>query len=266
MTIPKAGYKGNVSYGDDSPKIGSGNWTYSGETRNMQDIDQFTDEVVAQLPLQIVGGDITITGNYLVDSDAGQKKLKVDFDAATPIVNLRLYTDKDNGVYMTPSAGGLNGGQSHVIVTNVNNVGDDKSGVGTFSATLHVNGTLEQEGATDIIRITTLGDYGAEGGTAPGANDGTMTLWGELVYRPALPAEIIECYFQWGLTVAGVVDNDSYTDATDFASPLKDTYEHDETLITALKEKTTYYYRAAAKDNNGLFFYGEIKSVYIPAA
>ena len=77
MTV-KAGYKGAVWYGTDY-KIGSGTWTYSGETRNMQDKDEFQDEIIKQLPLQIVGGDITITGNYLVDSDAGQKQLKIDF-------------------------------------------------------------------------------------------------------------------------------------------------------------------------------------------
>jgi len=137
MSNVKAGYKGRVYLG--TVKVGGiVTWTYSGETRNMQDIDEFGDEIIMQLPLQIVGGDIAINGHYLVDSDAGQKLLKTYFDAATLIGDIKLYTDYSNTVYMAPSAG------SHVIVTNVNNVGDDKSGIGTFSATLHVNGDLEQ--------------------------------------------------------------------------------------------------------------------------
>ena len=137
----KAGYKGRVYLG--STKIsGMATWTYSGETRNMQDVDEFGEEIIKQLPLQIVGGDIAINGHYLLDSDAGQKLLKTYFDAATEVSTLRLYIDFDNGIYMGTAAG------SHCIVTNVNNVGDDKSGVGTFSATLHVNGDLTQMGAT----------------------------------------------------------------------------------------------------------------------
>jgi len=141
MSNIKAGYKGRVYLG--TVKVsGMAAWTYSGETRNMADIDEFGDEIIMQLPLQIVGGDIAINGHYLVDSDAGQKLLRTYFKAATPIADIKLFTDYTNNIYMTPAAG------SHVIVTNVNNVGDDKSGVGTFSATLHVNGELQQAGDT----------------------------------------------------------------------------------------------------------------------
>lgn len=244
----KAGYKGAVWYGTDY-KIGSGTWTYSGDTRNMQDIDEFQDEIVKQLPLQIVGGDITITGNYLVDSDAGQKQLKIDFDAATEITNLRLYTDKTNAIYMTPKAG------SHIIVTNVNNVGNDKSGVGTFSATLHVNGTLEQVGSTTAVAVVTVGVvdivYGA-GDTC------TATMWGELIHRGGEAGDL-DCYFEYG--TSDTFGTDSKGDETVFSTPDKGTYDVEE---TALDEDATIYYRAVCELADSSKVYGETKTFVTP--
>lgn len=246
MTV-KAGYKGDVWYGTDY-KVGSGTWTYSGETRNMQDIDQFQDEIIKQLPLQIVGGDITITGNYLVDSDAGQKQLKIDFDAATQITNLRLYTDKTGGIYMTPKAG------SHIIVTNVNNVGGDKGGVGTFSATLHVNGELEQVGSTTEVAIQTLGEidntYGA-------GNTGQCSFWGKLIHRGGEAGDI-ECYFEWGLTESFGLT--SYASETTFATPDKGEYDADTPADLITDTPTLYYYRAVAKLADTSLVYGETMS------
>lgn len=244
MTV-KAGYKGAVWYGTDY-KIGSGDWAYSGETRNMADIDQLGDEVVAQLPLQIVGGDITINGHYLVDSDEGQKQLKIDFDAATEIENLRLYTDKDGGIYLTPSATGLNGGQSNVIVTNVNNTGVDKSGVGTFSATLHVNGSLSQVGSTTVAAVETLGEVDVA--------DTTVTMWGKLTHRGG-EAGNCDCYFEYGETVA--FGTDSKDQETVFADPDKGEFAVDETLLDAT---TLYYYRAVCELPDTSKVYGETKS------
>lgn len=250
MTL-KAGYKGAVYLG--AVKVGgSTTWTYGGETRNMQDIDQFEDELVKQLPLQIVGGDITINGNYLLDSDAGQKQLKTDFDAATQITDIRLYTDKANSIYMTPKSG------SHVIVTNVNNIGDDKSGVGTFTATLHVNGELEQIGSTSSVAVATVGDIDPTPGTA-GSDDGTVTLWGELLHRGG-EAGVIDCYFEWGLTES--FGTDSKSDETVFSTPDKDVYDTD---LTGLSEDLTYYYRAVAELTDTSKKYGVTKTFTIPA-
>lgn len=137
----KAGYKGRVYIG--TVKIGGINsWTYDGETRMMVDVDEFGDEVVVQLPTQIFGGNINISGHYRLDSDEGQKLIKTLFDAATLIGNIRLFTDYTNDIYLSPAAG------SHVVCTNCTNVGDEKSGVGTYSATFKVNGSMAQSGAT----------------------------------------------------------------------------------------------------------------------
>ena len=247
---PKAGYKGAVYFG--AVKVGgSTTWAYGGETRNMQDIDEFGDETIKQLPLQLVGGDITISGNYLVDSDAGQKLLKSYLDAATEIDDIRLYTDYDSSIYLTPKAG------SHVIVTLANSVGDDRSGVGTFTATLHVNGTLEQIGSTTEVAVVTMGVIDIVFGAA---NTCTATMWGELIHRGGEGGDL-DCYFEYGLTDS--FGTDSKTDETVFSTPDKDTYDVEE---TALWDNETIYYRAVCELADTSKVYGETKTFVTPAA
>lgn len=139
MTV-KAGYKGAVYIG--AVKIGgTTTWNYSGSTRNMQAIDQFQDEVITHLPLQIEGGDITITGNYLMHEDAGQQLLRTNFESGAEITDVKLYTSKADNIYLTSD--GASTPSSYVTVVNYDNVGDDKSGVGTFTCTLKVSGRLK---------------------------------------------------------------------------------------------------------------------------
>lgn len=143
MTAPKAGYKGAVYIG--AQKIGGSTvWSYSGETRNMQDIDEFEDEDINSLPLQIMGGEVAISGNLKI-GDAGQVALETAFGGKTSLTDLKLYVDKSTTSYFTPDAAVLmNGIPSHCIVTSVRAVGDDKSGIATFSVTLKVNGRLKR--------------------------------------------------------------------------------------------------------------------------
>ena len=235
----KAGYLGAAYYG--AVKIsGIGTWSYSGETRNMADIDEFGDSIVKQLPLQIIGGDINMTGHYRVDDDTGQKLLKTAFDAATEITTLKLYTDYDNGIYMTPKSG------SHVIVTNVNNVGVDKSGLGTYTATFHVNGELEQIGSSTAVAVLTLGEVDIAATT--------VTMWGELIHRGG-EAGNLDCYFEYGETDS--FGTDSKTDETVFSDPDKGTFDVEETLLTTA---TLYYYRAVCELADTSKVYGETKT------
>ncbi len=245
MTV-KAGHNAAVWYGTDY-KIGVGNWTWDGGSRNMQAIDQFADEDIQEIPLQRSGGSITITGNYLVDSDAGQKQLKIDYDAGTEITNLRLYTDKTNSIYLTPSATGLNGGQSHLIVTNTHNVSADKSSVGTFSATLRVNGTLEQVGSTTAVAVATLGEVDVTAAA--------VTLWGSLIHRGG-EAGNLDCYFEYGKTLS--FGSDTKGTETVFTTPDKGEYD-DESLV-ALDADTLYYYRAVCELADTSKVYGETMS------
>ncbi|KKN57513.1 hypothetical protein LCGC14_0561300 [marine sediment metagenome] len=239
MAVPKAGYLAAAYYG--AIKIsGIGTWTFSGETRNMGDIDEFLDPIVKQVPLQIVGGDVNVTGHYKLDTDAGQKALKTAFDAATEITDLKLYTDFANSIYMTPKAG------SHVIVTNVNNVGVDKAGVGTYTATFHVNGELEQIGSTTAVAVATLGEVDIAATT--------VTMWGELLHRGG-EAGALDCYFEYGETES--FGTDSKVDETVFTTPNVGTYDVEETLLTTA---TLYYYRAVCELPDTSKVYGVTKS------
>lgn len=232
MSNKKAGYKGAVYLGTTKVS-GLATWSYSGETRNMQDIDDFEDETIVQLPLQKSGGDIEISGSYLLDTDAGQKLLKTYFDAATEITDIKLYTDKTNAIYLTPKSG------SHVIVTKCNQVGNDKSGVGTFACTLHVNGELEQIGSTTNVSVNTTG--------AIDVADVTATLIGELL---ALGGETdVDCYFEYGTTTSyGSDTSASLTNMTEVGM-----FDND---LTGLSDETTYHYRAVALLDDGSKVYG----------
>jgi len=250
MSDPKAGYLARAYLGVVQIS-GIGSWTYGGETRNMADIDEFGD-TVNQLPLQMVGGDITLTGCYLIDTDAGQIALKTAFDAKTPITNLMLYTDYANGIYQSLKSG------SHCICTNVNNIGTDSKGIGTFSATFHVNGEMEQSGSS--IVVATLGDIDPVG---VGAGSSTGTLWGELLHRGGEAGDI-DCYFEYGETTSYGSDC-KVTGAleTTFGDPDKDVFDAD---IVTFDDDTTYHYRAVAEVViGGAKVYGVDKTIVIPA-
>lgn len=141
----KAGYKGAAYIG--AQKIGGATtWAYDGETRNMQDVDEFEDEDVLAIPLQIVGGNVTLSGNCLI-ADAGQVLLETKFADKSEITDLKLYTSKTDNQYFTPDPAitmGVDNTPSHAVVTAVRAVGDDKSGVATFSVTLKINGRLKR--------------------------------------------------------------------------------------------------------------------------
>jgi hypothetical protein len=234
-TKPKPGYRGGVYLG--ATKVAMATWNYSGETRNMQDVDEFEDETVVQLPLQRVGGDIEISGNYLLAEDAGQKLLQTYFDAATEITDIRLYTDKTNSIYLTPKSG------SHCIVTKCNNVTNDKSGTGTLSATLHVNGELEQVGSTTAVSVASIGSIDAA--------TTTITLLGELL---SLGGESdVDCYFEYGTTTSYGED----TSASQTNMTATGMFDND---LTGLSGSTTYHYRAVALLGDTSKVYGQDKT------
>lgn len=245
----KAGWKGAVYLGD--VPVGSGSWTYPGGTRNMVDIDQFGDEQIDQKPLQKTGADGTITGHYLLDQDAGQKALKEAYENETELTDLKLYTDYDNGIYQQVKSPG------HIIITNANNVGVDKSGVGTWACTFHVNGVMEQVGSTTEVAVVTIGHVD-EGNGGAGSINGVVTLIGELLHRGG-ETEDISCYFEYS-TVESNLDNDS--DADVFSTPDIGKFTDD---LIELDEGIVLYYRAVALLNDNSKKYGAIKSVLIPA-
>ncbi len=136
---PKAAYKGEIKIGAVTI-AGSATWAYSGDVRNMIPADEFGDEIITHVPGQIEGGEVTITGNFLMEQDAGQQLLKTRFDAGTQITDLYLYISETDSVYMIPDSG--SSPASFATVTNYNSVTHDKSGVGTFTCTLKISGVL----------------------------------------------------------------------------------------------------------------------------
>jgi hypothetical protein len=136
---PKAGYKGRVLIGS-TVIAGSATWSYSGSERTMIPTDEFNDEIVTEIPGQITGGTITITGNYLMSQDAGQQLLKTRFDNGTAITDLKLYISETDSIYLQPDSGTTPA--SYVTVTNYDAITHDKSGIGTFTCTMKVSGKL----------------------------------------------------------------------------------------------------------------------------
>jgi len=136
----KAGYKGKVKIGATTIG-GSTTWSYSGATREMLEDTEFGDEHKTFIPGQIEGGEITISGNYLMDEDTGQQLLKTDFDSGDPITNIALYLSETDSFYMTPDS--TTTPASYVTITNYDNVNNDKSGTGSFTCTMKVSGKLK---------------------------------------------------------------------------------------------------------------------------
>lgn len=137
---PKAGYKGDIYIG--AVRIAGGaTWSNSGSVRTMTPTDEFGDEIVSDIPLQITGGEVTITGSYLMSQDAGQQLLKTRFDSGEQITDLKLYISKADNIYLTPDD--TTSPASYVTVTNYDNITHDKSGIGTFTCTFKVSGKLK---------------------------------------------------------------------------------------------------------------------------
>lgn len=238
MTVPKAGYKGDVYIG--ATKIAMASWTHAGGERQMQAVDELGDEVITDVPLQIRGGTITLTGHYKLDTDVGQKLLKTRFAAGTQITDLKLYTDQVSGVYLTPDDASTPA--SFATVTNCTNVGDDKSGIGTISATLLMSGILKQMGDTALVQVVSTGIHGLTAVLAEFVGD-LLSLGGETP---------ITCYFEYGTTISFGTD----TTPTDDLTAIGMFGCASGTLVTATK----YYWRAVGLYDTDKYVYGATKS------
>ncbi len=245
MAAPKAGYKGDVYLGDPTTRIASATWTYDGETRNMQAVDEFASPLILDVPLQIRGGNITITGNYKLDTDDGQKLVATNFKSGDPITNIMLYTDKTNNIYLMPDPDFVGDGSvaSYCTVTNCRNVSDDKSGIGTISMTLLVSGAMKQMGDTAVVQVVTTGVHSIAAEVAELV--GNLSSFGT-------EDGAIECYFIYGTT----------TEMVDGPSAPSDEYTEEIGLfgakLTGLAAGTVYY-KAVAKYNTTKYAYGAMK-------
>lgn len=243
MTAPKAGYKGDVYIGTPTKKIAAATWTYAGGERQMQAVDEFGDEIITDLPLQIRGGTITITGNYKLDSDEGQKLVAARFADGAQVKDIELYTDYKGTpkVYLTPDP--TTDPPSYCTVTNCRNVGDDKSGIGTISMTLLVSGIMKQMGDTAIVQVATVGVHSIESTVAELV--GNLSSFGT-------EGGVISCYFKYGTTTEMAsdtsADDDEYTEETGLFGA----------KLTGLAAGTVYY-QAVAFYNGTKYAYGAMK-------
>lgn len=245
MTVPKAGYRGDVYIG--ATKIAAANWASAGGERQMQAADELGDEIITDVPLQIRGGTITITGHYKLDTDVGQKLLATRFAAGTQITDLKLYTDQSGGVYLTPDD--TTTPASFATVTNCRNVGDDKSGIGTFTATLLMSGVLKQVGDTAVVQVVSTGIH-ALAATA-------VEFVGDLVSMGGQTP--ISCYFEYGLTLSFGTDTSANKDDLTAIGM----FGYNSGLLTAEKK---YYWRAVGNYDTDKYVYGATKSFTTPAA
>ena len=139
----KPGYKGKVEI--ESTKIGGiTTWSYSGSVRELHEDTEFGDEYKTFIAGQVEGGEITITGNYLLFEDTGQQELQTAFEAGTQLTSIKLYiedTGDENSIYLTPDDSTETA--SYCIITNYDNATNDRAGVGTFTCTMKVSGRLK---------------------------------------------------------------------------------------------------------------------------
>lgn len=230
MTVPKAGYKGDVYIG--AVKIAAATWTSAGGERQMQAADELGDEIITDVPLQIRGGTITITGHYKLDTDEGQKLLETRFKAGSQITDLKLYTDQSGGIYLTPD--NTTTPASFATVTNCRNVGDDKSGIGTLTATLLMSGTLKQVGSTTVVGIEAEGIHGLI------ATE--VSFVGRLLHAGGF-GDIV-CYFEYGTDISYGTDTSGTSDTLSAPGLFEGTSG---LLVTA----TTYHWRIHCTHTGG---------------
>lgn len=240
MGVKKAGYKGKVEV--NGTKIGGAtSWNYAGDVRAMLPIDEFEDEMIKNIPGQIAGGEITITGSCLIHDDAGQQLLNTLFVAGTEITDIKLYISKVDNIYYKPDPAS----SSYVTVVNNRAVGTEVKGVANFTCTLHVSGVLIAMGTSDAVQVESTGIH------ALGAV--VCSFVGNLISLGGVTPVV--CKFEYGTTISfgtSTTPTDSMTAVGLFEATSG-------TLVTA----TTYYWRAVAT-YGAQSYYGATKSFTTP--
>lgn len=236
----KKGYKGKVKIG--STVIGGCvEWSVTGATRTMEDDSEFGDEYQTFVPVQVVGGDITISGNYLQDEDVGQQLLMTKFKSGDAITDLKLYLDLDGDLYLTPDS--TTTPASYVTVSKEPDYTLGKNGIGKFSVTFKVSGILKPNTTSASAAVETVGDIDVA--------DTTATLLGELTGLGA--SADADCYFEYGTTTSYGSD----TSANKTTLTAVGLFDND---LTGLSTETTYHYRAVAELDDASKVYGADKT------
>lgn len=236
----KAGYKGRVKIGS-VVIAGVAEWNTTGATRTMEDDSELGDECQTFVPTQIVGGEVTVSGNFLEDEDEGQQLLRTLFKSGAEITNLELYLDEGGSKYMTPDS--ATDPASYVTVTKEPDISHTKAGIAKFNVTFKVSGMLKPNATTASPAVETTGHIDVA--------DTTATLWGELT---SIGEESdVDCYFEYGTTTS--YGNDTSANQTNLTAV--GNFDND---VTGLTASTTYHYRAVCLLDDASKVYGKDKT------
>jgi len=232
----KRGYKGKVKIG--STVIGGiTEWSLTGGVRTMEDDSELGDEYQTFQPLQVVGGEVTLTGFYLEDEDVGQQLLRTCFKNGTEITDLKVYFDLNGDIYLTPDA--TTTPASYVTVSKEPDVTLNKNGIGSYSVTLKVSGILKPNSTSTEAAVETVGSIDVV--------DTTATLIGELTGLG--DSADADCFFEYGTTTS--YGSDTVANATTLTAV--GLFDND---LTSLSSETTYHYRAVARLDDESRVYG----------
>lgn len=237
----KPGYKGRCKFGATAI-AGMVTWTYTGESRAVEDDSEFGDTIKTFIPLQIEGGEVTLTGNFLADTDAGQQALRTYFVAGTEITDLRLYINEIGVLYFTPDS--TTTPASFATITKVQDMAlNSKSGLMTITCTMKISGMLKINTSSTEVGVDTIGAHD------PGIT--TVEAIGEVTGMGGEGS--LSCYFEYGTTTSYGSDTSGAPDAmTDVGLFHKQ--------ITGLTTTTTYHFRAVAKKVDTTKHYGKDKT------
>ena len=124
--------------GVETTVLGLSTWGYSGQSREIIEAPAtFAADFKERFAGVIAGGDVEVTGNFL-GVDTGQTFLRSAFNAATSLTDIRFYMN--DSYYYRPSP--TTSPVSSVMVSKMDDVGQDASGVGSMAFTCAVNGIL----------------------------------------------------------------------------------------------------------------------------
>jgi len=152
------GYKGKVVKGS-TIILGMAEWSYSGETANMEAMNRFGDQYIRQENTTLEGGEITVSGDFVV-GDAGLALIQAAFDAGTHLTDLYLYINAVD--YFAPDPTTVLEDStveaSYITITKPPTaVTQGASGIARVEFSAKVSGALKLMDASEEIIITTLG-------------------------------------------------------------------------------------------------------------
>lgn len=160
MSDVKPGYLAKVEIVSGNQVLGSGTWSYTGESRDVHESTHFDSSgYKIDTPLMIAGGEITVSGDFRLEDASGRDAIDTAFQGGAELRDFRLYVDATS--YYTPDdtlfAAASTTGSYVTITKSPSTTTFDTAGVGTMEFTAKVTGRLILVNAAANIIIQTLG-------------------------------------------------------------------------------------------------------------